>query len=170
MLIMLSTLNDEVALVGESIVFADLNRSTPGTYSLIGDRESGLYAVGERKCGGMGLIRRLGSSSSAGEGDGGVGVRGGAGIGRLGAIGVLIGSGVSWDNAPEVKLVLGGGMGESGLRVIVKLLIPAAIGASRGANKQGTAAVSATGLKAYSEDSSSLEKLWDCQQQNAILN
>lgn len=99
MLIMLSTLSVEVALAGDSIVFADLNRSIPGTYSLIGDSEPGLYVVGERRCGGTQSICRLGSSSSAGEGEGGVGVRGGAGMGRLEAIGVPIGYGLSWEDA-----------------------------------------------------------------------
>lgn len=90
MLTMLSTLNVEVALAGESIVFVDLKRSIPGINSLMGDNEFGLYAIVERICGGMQSIRRL-VSSGVSMGEGGVGVRGGAGIGRLEAMGVLIG-------------------------------------------------------------------------------
>ena len=52
----------------------------------MGDSESGLYATVERTCGGR-SSRRLVSSGSA-IGDGGVGVRGGAGMGRPEAIAV----------------------------------------------------------------------------------
>ena len=41
----LSTLNAELALAGESIEFIDLNRSTPGMYSLIGESDFGLKAT-----------------------------------------------------------------------------------------------------------------------------
>lgn len=87
-LIMLSTLSAEVALEGDSIACADLNRSTPEVYSLLGDSEPGLYAAAV--CTYEGMPIRKPESLSAGEGEGGVGVRGGAGIGRLEAIAVSI--------------------------------------------------------------------------------
>lgn len=88
-LIMLSTLSAEVALEGESIACADLNLSTPGIYSLLGDNEAGLYVAAV--CPYEGMPIRRPESSSAGDGEGGVGVRGGAGIGRLEAIAVFSG-------------------------------------------------------------------------------
>jgi hypothetical protein len=95
MLIMLSTLKDEVALAGESIVYVDPNRSNPENDALMGDSESGLYEIVERTCGGKSSRRLVSSRSTTGEG--GVGVRGGTGMGRLEAIVPPIEIEVPWE-------------------------------------------------------------------------
>jgi hypothetical protein len=93
---MLSTLNAELALAGESIELAGLKRSPPEMYPVIGDSDVGLKPAAERTYRGMQSIRSVVSSCSVSAvGVGGVGVRGGSGMGRLEAIGVTIAVGIS---------------------------------------------------------------------------
>jgi hypothetical protein len=135
MLIMLSTLIADVALAGESIVCVDLNLSAPGMYSLMGDNESGLYATEERTCEGMQSIRRFVSSRSA-TGEGGVGVRGGAGIGRLEAIEESIGRGVSLEDAQRRDRGRGVSIGEIELELDLE-----------GVDSRGYQRINATGTR-----------------------
>jgi len=65
--------------------FIDPNRALPGNTSFIGESALGSKVIVERTVCGMPSIPRAAFSSS-GIGVGGVGVRGGAGIGRLEAI------------------------------------------------------------------------------------